>query len=45
MRERRTQTKHKPVYAGSRLKPVNAWEGAALYASFPAVSGKTRRTE
>jgi hypothetical protein len=45
VRERRTQTKHKPVYAGSRLKPANAWEGAALHASLPAVSGKTRRTE
>ena len=45
VRERQTQTKHKPVYAGSRLKPANAWEGAALHASLPAVSGKTRRTE
>jgi hypothetical protein len=45
VRERRTQTKHKPVYAGSRFKPANAWEGAALHASLPAVSGKTRRTE
>ena len=43
--ERRTQTAHQPGYAGSRLKPVDAWEGAALYASLPAVSGKTRRTE
>ena len=45
VRERQTQTKHQPVYAGSRLKLVDAWEGAALYASLPAVSGKTRRTE
>jgi hypothetical protein len=45
VRERQTQTKHQPVYAGSRLKLVNAWEGAALQASLPAVSGKTRRTE
>src|SRR5207244_9774590 len=45
VRERRTQTKHKPVYAGSRLKPVSAREGAALHASLSAVSGKTRRAE
>jgi len=45
VRERQTQTKHQSVYAGSRLKPVDAWEGAALHASLPAVSGKTRRTE
>ena len=31
------------MYVGSRLKPVGEWEGAALYASLPAVSGKTRR--
>jgi hypothetical protein len=29
--ERQIQTKHQPVYAGSRLKPVDAWEGAALH--------------
>ena len=45
MRERRTQTKHQSVYAGSRLKQADVREGAALYASLPAVSGKTRRTE
>jgi hypothetical protein len=43
--ERRTQTKHQPVYVGSGLKPVNAREGAALHACLPAVSGKTRHTE
>ena len=41
--------RHKPnisrCIAGSRLKPASAWEGAALHASLPAVSGKTRRTE
>src|ERR1700730_4060264 len=36
---------HQPVYAGSRLKPADVREGAALHASPPAVSGKTRRTE
>ena len=46
VRERQTQTKHQSVYAGrSRLKPASVWEGAALHASLPAVSGKTRRTE
>ena len=40
-----TQTKHQSVYAGSRLKLVDVREGAALHASLPAVSGKTRRTE
>jgi hypothetical protein len=45
VRERQTQTKHQSVYAGSRLKSVDAWEGAALHASLPAVSVKTRRTE
>src|SRR6266481_2279485 len=43
--ERQTQTKHQSVYAGSRLKPASAREGAVLHASLPAVSGKTRRTE
>src|SRR6202011_5642323 len=33
---------HQPVYAGSRLKPADVREGAALHASLPAVSGKTR---
>jgi hypothetical protein len=39
---------HKPPSAGvcgSRLKPADVREGAALHASPPAVSGKTRRTE
>ena len=45
VRERRTQTTDQPVYAGSRLKLVGLREGAALNASLPAVSGKTRRTE
>jgi hypothetical protein len=40
--ERRTQTADQPVYARSRLKLVGLREGAALYASLPAVSGKTR---
>jgi hypothetical protein len=38
--ERRTQTKHQSVYTGSRLKPVTAWEGAALHAAFQPYRGK-----
>src|SRR5712672_2779552 len=45
MRERRMQTKHQQVDAGSRLKLADVREGTALHASLPAVSGKTRRTE
>src|SRR5436190_18665764 len=40
VRERRTQTKHQSVYAGSRLKPANAWEGAALLPAFQPYRGK-----
>ena len=38
--ERRTQTTHQSVYAGSRLKPVDAWEGAALKPAFQPYRGK-----
>ena len=45
VRARRTQTEGQLAYAGSRLKLFGLREGAALHASLPAVSGKTRRTE
>jgi hypothetical protein len=45
VRERRMQTKHQQVDAGSRLELVDEWEGTTLHAILPAVSGKTRRTE
>src|SRR3974390_3417593 len=38
--ERRTQTAHQPGYAGSRLKPVDVWEGAALKPAFQPYRGK-----
>src|SRR6516225_4009348 len=40
MHERRTQTAHQPGYAGSRLKPVDAREGAALKPAFQPYRGK-----
>jgi hypothetical protein len=40
VRERQTQTIHQSAYAGSRLKPADAWEGAVLHAGLPAVSGR-----
>jgi hypothetical protein len=38
--ERRTQTAHQSGYAGSRLKPVDAWEGAARKPAFQPYRGK-----
>ena len=40
MRERQTQTTHQSVHAGSRLKPVDVWEGAALKPAFQPYRGK-----
>jgi len=45
VRERRMQTKHQQVDAGSRLKRADVRESITLHASLPAESGKTRRTE
>ena len=43
--EGRMQTGRRTAYAGSKLKPPTAQEGAAWKASLAAVLGKTRRTE